>query len=176
MLVQPVAVTVVSTNVSVSPAVVVTTSIVTVAPHTVTTNVVHTVAPVTVSKVVAPIVQQGNPTLKSTVKHTPTCKVKTQGSSSSKFELDRTFDVTLYDVLNMQDQLKTLEYNGIAKNEFEIFLDYAEKLTAQYVEKDPYETFLEYMGRLRSVHPVDTSGFSSLNSFIGSLGVVHGIC
>lgn len=81
--------------------------------------------------------------------HTPTV-VLTDGSSSSTPENVKSMDMSIYRILSMQSDMKTLVRPTVLKNEFDQFIQYAEELTA---------------GNLSD------SNFLNLNQYLGSLGV-----
>lgn len=87
--------------------------------------------------------------------HTANGRVCTDGSSSSMPEDDGSFDKSIYRVFSMQDDMKTLAYNGRPRNEFEQFLEDAENKTAG----------LGY-----------NTTFDSLDIYLGSIGVVNEVC
>lgn len=89
------------------------------------------------------------------VDHTANYRVCTDGSSSSMSEDTGSFDKSIYRVFSMQDDMKTLTYNGRPRNEFEQFLEDAESKTAG----------LGY-----------NTTFDSLDSYLGSVGVVNEVC
>lgn len=81
--------------------------------------------------------------------HIPLQRVCTDGSSSSSFEDIGSFDKTIYRLLSMQDDMKTLQIPVRIKNEFELFLQYAEAKTLGAI--DPW--------------------FDSLDAFLGQIGI-----
>ena len=85
--------------------------------------------------------------------HVPASRVCTDGSSSSGYEETGSFDRTIYRVLSMQDDMKTLVEPIRARNEFDLFIQYAEAKTD---------------GTLS-----DTN-FDSLDEFLGNIGVTNG--
>lgn len=74
----------------------------------------------------------------------------TGNTSSDLFTLEDTFDTSIYRILSMQDDMKTIAIQGVVSSEFELYLKYAEDLTAG--------------------NPVSV-GFIALNNYLGSLGV-----
>ena len=82
------------------------------------------------------------------VVHTQT-RVCTDGSSSSGWEDEGSFDKTIYNILSKQDDMKTLVYPDRVRSEFDLFLQYAQAKT---------------------LGAVDVS-FNSLDTYLGSIGV-----
>jgi len=87
--------------------------------------------------------------------HVPGQRVCTDGSSSSNYEETGSFDRSIYRIFSMQDDMKTLPAFVRARNEFDLFIQYAEAKTAG--------------------GPANTS-FDSLDLFLGSIGVTINIC
>lgn len=81
--------------------------------------------------------------------HVPSQRVCTDGSSSSNYEKTGSADATIYRILSMQDDMKTLQMPVRVKNEFELFLQYAEAKTLGAI--DPW--------------------FDSLDAFLGQIGI-----
>lgn len=84
----------------------------------------------------------------------PVYRICTDGSSSSRDEEVGSIDKTLYRILSMQDDMKTVVKPIRARNEFELFLLEASNKTDS----------LEY-----------NSAFDSLDEYLGNVGVTHGI-
>lgn len=82
-------------------------------------------------------------------------RVCTDSTSSSGNQDSNSFDHTLYRVLSMQDDMKTLQYPSRVRNEFELFIEYATKKT----NGEMYD-----------------SRFDQLDAYLGSLGVSNVIC
>lgn len=82
-------------------------------------------------------------------------KVCTGGSSSSDINDELSIDKTLYTVLSMQDDMKTITVPTRVRNEFEQFLKYGEDKQA---------------GR---EYPIE---FDQLDEYIGALGTGREIC
>lgn len=82
-------------------------------------------------------------------------RVCTDGTSSSGVTDNKSLDRTLYRVFSMQDDMKTLTAPVRIRNEFELFLQYAEKVT----DSEVYD-----------------SRFDQLDEYLGSLGVVNEVC
>lgn len=99
-------------------------------------------------------VHVGAPTSAVPTPHIPS-RVCTDGSSSSMNEDTQSFDRTLYRVFSMRDDMKVLTFDGIPRNEFELFLRDAESKTALL----PY-----------------SAAFNQLDLYLGSLGVTNEIC
>lgn len=80
--------------------------------------------------------------------HIPLQRVCTDGSSSSTFEHVGSFDTTIYRIFSMQDDMKTLQMPVRVKNEFELFLQYAEAKTLGAIDPwfDSLDTFLGQIG------------------------------
>lgn len=76
--------------------------------------------------------------------------VFTNNTSSDIFSDITAFDTSIYRILSMQDDMKTVYISGMVSNEFELFLQYAEDLT---------------------VGNPTNEGFISINTYLGSLGV-----
>lgn len=87
--------------------------------------------------------------------HVPSQRVCTDGSSSSNYEETGSFDRSIYRIFSMQDDMKTLPAFVRARNEFDLFLQYAEAKTAG--------------------GPANAN-FDSLDLFLGSIGVTINIC
>lgn len=97
----------------------------------------------------------GVPITTSIPGYVPVYRVCTDGSSSSRDEEVESFDKTLYRLLSMQDDMKTVIKPSRARNEFELFLLEASNKTDN----------LEY-----------NSAFDSLDEYLGNIGVTHGVC
>jgi membrane protease subunit (stomatin/prohibitin family) len=82
-------------------------------------------------------------------------RVATEGSSSSNAEDTISFDKSIYRVLSMQDDMKTLQVPTRIRSEFDRFLDDAINKTN---------------GTAYNV------AFDSINSYLGTIGVTNGIC
>lgn len=82
-------------------------------------------------------------------------RVCTDGSSSSDITDSKSFDKTLYRVLSMQDDMKTLQEPMRARNEFDLFIQYAEAKT----DGAGYD-----------------SRFDQLDAYLGTIGVINEIC
>ena len=81
--------------------------------------------------------------------------VCTDGGTSSDYEATKSFDKTIYRVLSMQEDMKTIEYPGRVMNEFDSFIEQATLKDAG----------LEY-----------NTAFDSLDEYLGTIGVTDGIC
>lgn len=81
-------------------------------------------------------------------------KVCTGGSTSSNYEEVSSFDKTIYRVLSRQEEMKTLKYPDRIRNEFDLFLQYGERV-------DSGEAI---------------TSFAPLDEYLGSIGVSNGIC
>jgi len=86
--------------------------------------------------------------------HTATV-VCTEGSSSSGYEDAKSFDKTIYRILNMESDMTTLKAPTTINSEWERFLDTAIKKTA--------------------LQPYDTN-FDTMDTYLGTIGVTNGIC
>jgi hypothetical protein len=82
-------------------------------------------------------------------------RVATDGSSSSNAEDSISFDKSIYRILSMQDDMKTLQAPIRVRSEFDRFLDDAIKKTN---------------GIAYNV------AFDSMDSYLGTIGVTNGIC
>jgi hypothetical protein len=82
-------------------------------------------------------------------------RVATDGSSSSNAEDSLSFDKSIYRILSMQDDMKTLQPPIRIRSEFDRFLDDAIKKTNGIV----YNT-----------------AFDAMDSYLGTIGVTNGIC
>jgi hypothetical protein len=82
-------------------------------------------------------------------------RVATDGSSSSNAEDGVSFDKSIYRILSMQDDMKTLQAPIRIRSEFDRFLDDAIKKT----------NIIAY-----------NIAFDSINSYLGTIGVTNGIC
>ena len=82
-------------------------------------------------------------------------RVCTSGGTSSKYESRKSFDKTIYRVLSMQSDMKTIVYPDRVMNEFDSFIEQAALKTAG----------LEY-----------NTAFDSLDEYLGTIGVTNGIC
>jgi hypothetical protein len=82
-------------------------------------------------------------------------RVCTDGSSSSGITDGKSFDKTIYRVLSMQDDMKTLEAPERVKSEFDIFIKYAQSKTAGVV----YD-----------------SRFDQLDAYLGTIGITNEMC
>lgn len=78
------------------------------------------------------------------------CVVQTEGSSSSGYENAKAIDSSIYRILSMQSDMKTLTTPIVIKSEFDRFLQEAIALT--------------------NGEPVAV-GFDFINKYLGSLGV-----
>lgn len=87
--------------------------------------------------------------------HVPSQRVCTDGSSSSNYEETGSFDKSLYRIFSMQDDMKTLPALGRVRNEFDLYIQYAEAKTAG--------------------GPADAY-FDSLDLFLGSVGLTINMC
>ena len=76
--------------------------------------------------------------------------VLTNNTSSELFTNENAFDTSIYRILSMQDDMKTVAIQGQVNSEFELFLKYAEE-----------KTLGSNVG----------AGFDALDSYLGSLGV-----
>lgn len=76
--------------------------------------------------------------------------VFTNNASSDLFTDVNAFDTSIYRILSMQDDMKTVAIQGQVNSEFELFLKYAEE-----------KTLGTNVG----------AGFDALDSYLGSLGV-----
>lgn len=74
----------------------------------------------------------------------------TSNTSSDLFSDVNSFDTSIYRILSMQDDMKTVAIQGTISNEFELFLKYATDLS---------------LGNQMS------EGFIAFNNYLGSLGV-----
>ena len=74
-------------------------------------------------------------------------RICTQGSSSSAYSRHFSFDKTIYNVLSMRDDMKTITYPDGINNEFDLFLQYAEAKTNGAVDTD-FDLFAEYLGSI----------------------------
>lgn len=79
--------------------------------------------------------------------HVPAGRVCTDGGSSSNYEETGSFDMSIYRVFSMQDDMKTLVYPRKVKNEFDLFLQYAEAKTLGAVNAS-YDALDEYLGTI----------------------------
>jgi hypothetical protein len=86
--------------------------------------------------------------------HVPASRVCTESSSSSNYEETGSFDMSIYRRFSMQDDMKTLPAVTRAKNEFELFVQYAEA---------------------KALGAVSTS-FDSLDTYLGTVGVTNEMC
>lgn len=82
-------------------------------------------------------------------------RICTDGSTSSGYEDIHSFDKTIYRLLSMQSDMKTVQLPTVIKDEWDRFLDTATKKTAG----NAYDINFEHM-----------------NEYLGSLGVTNGIC
>ena len=82
-------------------------------------------------------------------------RVCTEGGTSSGYDDTASFDKSIYRLLSMQDDMKTIVLPTIQKNEWDLFLTQAHLKTAGLV----YNT-----------------AFDSLNEYLGTIGVTNGIC
>ena len=82
-------------------------------------------------------------------------RVCTDGGTSSKYESSKSFDKTIYRILSMQSDMKTIEYPGRVMNEFDSFIEQATLKT----------NGLGY-----------NTAFDSLDEYLGTIGVTDGIC
>ncbi len=82
-------------------------------------------------------------------------KVCTEGSSSSNYEKDLSIDSSIYDILSMQSDMKTVQLSDRVRNEWDLFL---------------------YTGSKKHNDEVYTLAFNILDEYLGSLGVTNGIC
>lgn len=94
-----------------------------------------------------PLQQNTNVVDDSTVVHVPAGRVCTDGGSSSNYEETGSFDMSIYRVFSMQDDMKTLVYPRKVKNEFDLFLQYAEAKTLGAVNAS-YDALDEYLGTI----------------------------
>ena len=74
-------------------------------------------------------------------------RICTQGSSSSAYSRHFSFDKTIYNVLSMRDDMKIIAYPDSIKNEFDLFLQYAEAKTNGAIDAD-FDLFDEYLGSI----------------------------
>ena len=88
------------------------------------------------------------------VKHSAT-RVCTDGSSSSDYTSGNSFDKSIYRLLSMQDDMKTLMYPDRVKSEFDSFIEQA---------------------TLKDAGLVYNTAFDSLDEYLGTIGVTNGIC
>lgn len=86
--------------------------------------------------------------------HVPGRRVCTDGSSSSNYEETGSFDMSIYRVFSMQDDMKVLDYPVRVRNEFELFLQYAEAKTIG----------------------VTNTSFDSLDTYLGTIGITNEMC
>ena len=86
--------------------------------------------------------------------HVPTV-VCTEGSGSSLWNETVSMDNSFYRIFNMRNDMKVLTRPVITKNEFDLFIEYAEALTIG----NEYE-----------------AGFDAINTNLGNIGVIDGIC
>ena len=101
----------------------------------------------------SPIVQNNSVIITPITEYSNVGRVCTDNSSSSTFEDTGSFDKTIYRVFSMQDDMKTLVYPERVKNEFDLYIQYAQNKSSM---NDEY--------------------FNSLDEHLGSIGVSNGIC
>jgi hypothetical protein len=86
--------------------------------------------------------------------HVPASRVCTDGSSSSNYEETGSFDMSIYRILSMQNDMKTIEYPIKVCNEFDLYLQYAE---------DNYDGIVNV-------------NFDSLDEYLGTIGIITEMC
>lgn len=74
--------------------------------------------------------------------------VLTANSSSDVYSDINAFDDSIYRILSMQDDMKTVSIQGQVSNEFELFLKYAEDLTAGLPVGANFVAFNNYLGTI----------------------------
>jgi glutathionyl-hydroquinone reductase len=74
--------------------------------------------------------------------------IKTEGSSSSKFESGNSIDSTICRVLNMQSDMKVLEYPDRIRNEFDQFIKAGSDKTNNAVYNTAFDSLDEYLGTI----------------------------
>lgn len=72
----------------------------------------------------------------------------TRNSSSDLYSDIDSFDDSIYRILSMQDDMKTVSIQGKVSNEFELFLSYGEQLTAGHEMSPEFVAFDSYLGSL----------------------------
>lgn len=74
--------------------------------------------------------------------------VCTDGSSSNFIDSSKAIDGTIYRILSMQDDMKTLSYPDRVRTEFDLFLQYAEEKTSGKPIPNGFNDFDEYLGKV----------------------------
>lgn len=87
------------------------------------------------------------------VKHIPS-HVCTDGSSSSNWEDTISFDKSIYRILSMQDDMKTLQYPIKIRTEFDRFLEEATKKTNSLGYNTSFDTLDEYLGTIGVINVI----------------------
>jgi len=82
-------------------------------------------------------------------------EVCTEGSCSSGYENVKSFDKTIYRILSMESDMKTLKVPTTLNSEWERFLDTAIKKASS----QPYDI-----------------NFDNMDTYLGTIGVTNGIC
>lgn len=72
----------------------------------------------------------------------------TRNSSSDLYSDMNAFDDSIYRILSMQDDMKTIAIQGKVSSEFELFLQYGERLTAGETMSQEFVAFNTYLGSL----------------------------
>jgi len=111
--------------------------------------------PPDVTAVITKNYHQVNTLISSNISSISVVRVCTDGSSSSSITDSVSIDKTVYRVLSMQDDMKVLQEPVRVRNEFDLFIEYAEKKTAGNV----YD-----------------SGFDQLDAHLGTIGVSNEMC
>jgi len=75
-------------------------------------------------------------------------RICTEGSSSSTYEDDNSFDKTIYNVLSMQSDMKVLEYPDRIRNEFDQFIEAGSNKTDSLVYNTAFDSLDEYLGTI----------------------------
>ncbi len=100
------------------------------------------------------LVIDSSPVSSSVTTHIP-AHVCTDGSSSSDYDATKSFDKSIYRLLNMRDDMKVIEYPDRIRTEFDSFIE-------QCTLKD---AGLSY-----------NTAFDSLDEYLGTIGVTNDIC
>lgn len=75
----------------------------------------------------------------------------TSNTSSDLFSDVDAFDTSIYRILSMQDDMKTVAIRGVVSDEFEMFLKYAEDLTSGKSVSEGFVSINTYLGSLKEV-------------------------
>lgn len=93
-------------------------------------------------------IPNSNVSITETIPINVTNVICTDGSSSNLFDIDGVIDGTIYRVLCMQDDMKFLDYPDRIRNEFDLYIKYAEEAKSGKIDSRflAFDTYLGSIG------------------------------